>query len=98
MPQRLIGRTFSLSTTVNHTFWLETDAALSENSHPYGVYAAGNKASTAADKTAQPAYYEDHEYEYEPMGAPIEAIQGKVRGQQPQQQAPEEHAGCGACL
>jgi hypothetical protein len=77
----LIGRTFSLSDTVNQTFWLETDAALSTDSYPYGVYVAGDKASTAADRTVKPAHYEDHEYEYEPMGSPIEATEGKVRGQ-----------------
>jgi hypothetical protein len=77
VPHKLIGRSFSLSDIVNQTFWLETDAALSTNSSDYGVYVAGNKASTAADKTAKPAYYEDHEYEYEPMGHPLRPKRAK---------------------
>lgn len=85
VPPKMLNKVFVTSSNTNHTYWLVIDAALANETYPFGVYTAGNKGKAsiqaAQPQAAQPAYSADGEYEYEPAYHTIETALGEVRAQ-----------------
>lgn len=84
----MLNKVFVTSSNASQTYWLVIDAALANETFPYGVYTAGNKAKASSQasqpqaaqpQAAQPAYSENGEYEYEPAYHTIDTTLGEVR-------------------